>query len=75
MECAEEMGGVRRNKAVPAKRENWKEVTFLNCNCISLESPGRRLIEKTDFSFLLERAYGRGCGGWAGGWVLAAGYF
>jgi hypothetical protein len=45
------------NKPVPAKKENLKVVTFLNCNCISPESPGRRLIEETEFSFLLERAY------------------
>jgi hypothetical protein len=40
------------------KRENLKAVTFLNCNCISPESPGGRLIEETEFPFLLERAYG-----------------
>jgi hypothetical protein len=33
-----------------------KAVTFLNCNDISPESPGRRWIEETEFSFLLERA-------------------
>jgi hypothetical protein len=44
-------------KPIPAKKENLKAVTFLNCNCISPESPGRRLIEETEFSFLQERAY------------------
>jgi hypothetical protein len=34
--------------------ENWKAVTCINCNCISPESPGRRLIE---CYFCLERAY------------------
>jgi hypothetical protein len=38
-------------------QENLKAVTFLNCNCISPESPGRRLIEEIAFSFRLERAY------------------
>jgi hypothetical protein len=37
---------------------NWNAVTFLNCNCISPESPGRRLIEDIECSFCLERAYG-----------------
>jgi hypothetical protein len=39
------------------QKENLKAVTFLNCNCISPESRGRRSIEETEFSFLLERAY------------------
>jgi hypothetical protein len=38
------------------EKENWKAVTFLNCSCISPESPGRRLIEEIKFSFRLERA-------------------
>jgi hypothetical protein len=38
-------------------KENWKAVTFLNCNCISPESPGRRLIEEIEFSFFLKRTY------------------
>jgi hypothetical protein len=38
-------------------KENWNAVTFLNCNCISPESPGRRLIEDIEFSFGLKRAY------------------
>jgi hypothetical protein len=37
---------------------NWKAGTFLNCNCISPESPGRRLIGEIEFSFCLGRAYG-----------------
>jgi hypothetical protein len=41
------------------KKENLKTVTFLNCNGISPESPGRRLIEEIEFSFRLERAYSR----------------
>jgi hypothetical protein len=40
-------------------KENCNAVTFLNCNCISPESPGRRLIEDIEFSFRLERAYDR----------------
>jgi hypothetical protein len=39
-------------------KKNWKAVTFLNCNCISPESPGHRLIEAIEFSFRLERADG-----------------
>jgi hypothetical protein len=39
-------------------KEDLKAVTFLNCNCISPEGPGRRLIEEIEFSFLLERAHG-----------------
>jgi hypothetical protein len=39
------------------KKEKLKAVTFLNCNCILPESPGRRLIEESEFYFLLERAY------------------
>jgi hypothetical protein len=42
------------------KKENLQALSFLNCNCISPESPGRRLIEVTVISFLLERAYVRG---------------
>jgi hypothetical protein len=42
-------------------KENWKAVTLLNCNCISAESPGRRLIEEIEFSCCLERAYQKAC--------------
>jgi hypothetical protein len=44
-------------KPVPAGKRKLERVTFLNCNCISPESPGRRLIEEIQFSFRLERAY------------------
>jgi hypothetical protein len=42
---------------LPEKIESLKAVTFLNRTCISAESHGRRLIEETEISFLLERAY------------------
>jgi hypothetical protein len=41
-------------------KENWRAATFLNCNCISPESPGRRLIEEIEFYVRLERADGNG---------------
>jgi hypothetical protein len=55
---SEGVDGQKSNEPVPArKKEKANAIIFLNCNCISPESPGRRLIEETEFSFLPERAY------------------
>jgi hypothetical protein len=48
------------HKPVPAKKKKTRKRSLFNCNCISPESPGRRLIEETEFSFLLERASSEG---------------
>jgi hypothetical protein len=48
-------GSITRDKPVPAEKDHLKAVTFLNCNCISPESPGRRSIEEAEFSFSWNR--------------------
>jgi hypothetical protein len=47
------------SKPVPSRqKKTGRRALFLNCNCISPESPGRRLIEEIEFYFRLERACG-----------------
>jgi hypothetical protein len=46
------------NKPVLASKRKLESGHFSQSKCISPERPGRRLIEKIEFSFCLERAYG-----------------
>jgi hypothetical protein len=45
------------NKSVPASKRKLERGHFSQSNCIWPESHGRRLIEESEFSFRLERAY------------------
>jgi hypothetical protein len=48
---------VKAYKHVPGGKRNLERGHFSQSNCISPESPGRRLIEDIELSFRLERAY------------------